>query len=660
MKSPTSLLLFVASVGALLMSHTASAKDLIFQGADPSLASQHQVGCNSNTITVRSVYANLHTLSEVGVWSVLPEGACPGKGVPSANQFLTFGPYTADVADGPTQATFTLMTGTSGSGALATLDAACGGGGTILASRTIDFADFRGSYTPEDFSLNFTYTKSTQCPSLELRVLWKGGAELHHVKTVVGYPKDQILYPGDTPNISWNTLSGDAPSNPVVRFHQVGCLAADYRSWTGYSTPTGSGFCGDLEPASGAQRQSSFLTYGPYTNALGAGSHWATFTLKRTGTVNPSGYVEVYSGRTNTVLGRTNFVGTDFLTAGQEIDFTVPFTYAPDTSHQLEYRVFLTQGDLTHVKTKVSPRAPAATISCTNDAMCRSAPVACVFSYPATKETIANVPYIARRDHSKLANDYGPFGGEGSPLSGSCANPRPFCVANSCAADPVNAAASTVIDSNSFLQAGNHSPSNPERLTFNVDGAGNRNVVFAGGAQSGFRQTPYGMWAGSYDLPNTSPTGTTLTYYAKVQVRSDTVWDQVSANTPLLWLQPGVNTGYFYDVKIYRNTSNQIVLTADRCYFPGDTCARGASPWVWNLGLSDLPKTVYFSLSGGTLNLLTATGSVMTATPLSGQGSAVTLSDPLMNAPIANLDINTINNSPVTLINASWSRGFQP
>lgn len=655
--------LFSAAVflGATLFSTMTFGKDLLFLAADPR-TNTHQIGCNSAQVGSGSsdVYKNFLAIAQIGAWSVVPAG-CSGQAAPSPGLFLTFGPYTWEVAAGLNRATFTLMAGTTGVNSMATLDAFCPVSATTLASRTINYGDFSGPYTPEDFSIDFDYQRTPQCPTLEFRVKWHGGGELHHIKTVVGYPKNHIVYPGDTPFISYpNTLPGQASTPALVKFHQVGCLDTDNRSWTALSAGRGNATaCGDMEPANGPQLQNRFLTFGPYTNTLGHGAHWAAFTLKRVGNQSPSGYVDIFSNHRNALLGKVTFSEADFAVQGKEYDFTVPFMYDPDGDRTLEYRVFLNKGDLSHVRTTVGKQAPT-NLQCASDTMCRTAPVGCVFNYPNTEAAIGQVPTIARRDHSRVALEWGPYGGEGSPTGHSCGNPRPFCVSNACSADPSPSGTSVVVDSNFYLERANQSTGLSPNLIFSTDSSGNRSVVFKEATLGTIRHSPYGTWAGSYDLPNTSSVpgaNASPTYYMKVKFAAATSWEYVEvpgeSKGALIWLQPEVSNGAYFNVQVWKMASVQMVRV-QRCAFPGDTCEGQALEWQFT---GEFPKTVYMSMQRGTWTMLSASGTPMFGT-VNGQRSAITFTDPVMDAPWSTMDISVMNKKAVTLENVTISRGF--
>jgi hypothetical protein len=98
--------------------------------------------------------------------------------------FLTYGPYTRDVASGRRTATFSLTIDIVNSwrDEVAILDVYDADAGRVLAIRALRRNGFRTGGTPQEFSLPFT---SPGAHRLEFRVFWKDRAYLLHDKTVV-------------------------------------------------------------------------------------------------------------------------------------------------------------------------------------------------------------------------------------------------------------------------------------------------------------------------------------------------------------------------------------------------------------------------------------------------------------------------------------------
>lgn len=657
-------ILLTGLLSACNLSHGA---DLVIRPTDPRYITQHQIGCK-NTDVLPGDTDVYHRFRDVfhgaGTWSVIPSGGCSGvAGAATPDRYLTFGPATTEVESGANTAVFTLMTGTSNSSTngLAVLDVYCNSTGATLASRTIDHADFRNAYAPEDFGVTFNHNP-TQCARLEFRVFWKGGAELHHVKTIVGRTKQHIVYPGDAPYVSFpGTVNGNTA--PTVQWHHLGCQAANGTAWTHQTGAAASPLCVTSSPT-------RFMTYGPYTSNLGSGNYWAKFSLARPSGVYPTGRVEVYAVKSGRTLGTAQFSAAQFPTQNAEVAFTVPFTYDANADHRLEYRVWLDSGDLTHLKTVISPRADTDT-ACVTDSMCRVAPVGCVFNYPYTSSAITSYPLIARRDHSPVASSWGPYGAEGAPTGSSCVNDKPFCVANACSATPASAAGSVVIDSAHYLDFANNTNDNPW-VVHRVDSAGKRTVVFNPTPNStewpSLRSTPNGLWAGSYDLPLSGG----QSYYFKIKLAADTNWSPSPYKTEgtLAWFQPGQNDGRYYNIQFKKTASpTNIEISVATCRFQhnGDFCTdvNGNNtlynPTRWtipNTTASKLPTTFYLKVSQGNLTLLNSAGAPITVTNAAGQTVPFSYSDSRMVLPLSNIDVTFFNANAITLEDMKISRQF--
>lgn len=231
--------------------------------------------------------------------------------------FLNFGPYTTAVSAGPQTATFRLMVdnNTADNSPVVKLDVFDANAGRALAERLVTRREFTGTFTYQDFALDFTAEAGHQ---LEFRTQWFRTSYVRQDGVTV--TTNEVTPPEPPPPSPSTALLFEAESDLQ---HQIG--RADVDGWS----------------ANTRDDRTGFLSFGPYTTAVPAGPQTATFRLlvdNNTADNSPVVKLDVFDATAGRVLAERVVTRQEFRDTFAYQGFALGFT--AETGHRLEFRTF--------------------------------------------------------------------------------------------------------------------------------------------------------------------------------------------------------------------------------------------------------------------------------------------------------------------------------
>lgn len=224
--------------------------------------------------------------------------------------YLAYGPYTKDIPAGPQSATFRLLVdnNTFDNSRIVTIDVFDASVGRVIAQRVILRSEFSVRNEYQDFVLEFNNSFDS---NLEFRVFWHDTSYVKLDRVIVSKTPTPVL------------RKFEAESHA---FHAIGRQTGD-----GWSANT-------------VQDNAGYLSYGPYTTAIPAGTHVALYRLLVDNVVaanSPIVTIDVVDQSNPAqprVLAQRTINRAEFESAYDYQNFTLQFTNSAGAN--LEFRVF--------------------------------------------------------------------------------------------------------------------------------------------------------------------------------------------------------------------------------------------------------------------------------------------------------------------------------